>query len=541
LPSLGYEGIFLETARLEKPVLNIEHVKTERRNRLLGRAAIRGEQRLRNNDALAPVFLLLEGKNFEELEPQIYRDYITDMGERVEKKEFNDYFNFSVIEDEIISDEGVWLRGMLEDGLQAAKDDYAQDPDYSYALARAERQAKHHSMLVDWYNKDMPHNLLIASLCPPESEVPESIAKLSSFKTNRQMASMWLYERTKSGIRMYAFSLDQLTIDRLQDITDKLGADVRISDTTLEQLSAPINLPMADGGEAVEAIRGIHDKRLDDQSTDGVKHYFGIKGNLPEDRDANRMVAGKPEAYELYKVAVQEVAASLGKNTVTVGLDSLATELKQGFAGSVPSVLKIKAGERISKSHARDFMEYLRTRALSEYIFGNNDEHEQVQGGSSSYGGIASAGAYAVNNGISHEGACPTSGAENSAQAQQLGNALQVHKNERRNWIWRKDKCRIDDCPTKPKTVEVGPGEVCHHCQHLFDKGMKASEITRKYRAGRKVGRVVGKAANIFEAVSADLARYRKEIKKKKLVEKQREGLEKQKGLEPKHEFKLFA
>jgi hypothetical protein len=70
---------------------------------------------------------------------------------------------------------------------------------------------------------------------------------------------------------------------------------------------------------------------------------------------------------------------------------------------------------------------------------------------------------------------------------------------------------------------------------------MKASEITRKYRAGRKVGRVVGKAANIFEAVSADLARYRKEIKKKKLVEKQREGLEKQKGLEPKHEFKLFA
>lgn len=39
-------------------------------------------------------------------------------------------------------------------------------------------------------------------------------------------------------------------------------------------------------------------------------------------------------------------------------------------------------------------------------------------------------------------------------------------------WVWKKGKCLVENCPTQPKEVEVGPCSVCKGCQGHFDKGI---------------------------------------------------------------------
>lgn len=51
-------------------------------------------------------------------------------------------------------------------------------------------------------------------------------------------------------------------------------------------------------------------------------------------------------------------------------------------------------------------------------------------------------------------------------------NALaSIMGDKKEDWVWKDGKCRIDNCPTRPHTTKVGPCEVCHGCQEIYDKG----------------------------------------------------------------------
>jgi hypothetical protein len=478
----------LETAvKIERSQqkVDVEFERIVKHERALGRAAIRGE--LRNNDGLAHVYLAQEANDFSEVEKQIYTEFITDMGERtggegVETKHFYMPFDYSVTENDLIADTGVRFREMVEAGLQAARQDALNDPRVSYAVARAEVQSRHADMLIDWFENSSSDFALIPSLCPPENEVPAHIAKLSNFKPERLMASMWLFERTETGIQMHAFSLDNLDLKGLDYIYGALDINGEIKQTTLEQMARMTELSFDSGADAVEAIRCLHDARLDREK--GGKHFFGIAGN-DQSRDANKMAEDKPEAYELYKTAVQEVAASLNAGVISPGLSELAVKLRQSFKDGVPAELQLSEFFPITIDQARDFMDYLRRQALPEYIYGSSDNH----GGYDDYegfGGIASAGAYAAENGISHEGACPTSASAatdaNSSEAA-MSRALNIHQ-KRENWVWRMGKCQIYNCPSleENKSVWVGPCDVCEACQRLYDWGRDPAKEYKKFK-----------------------------------------------------------
>jgi hypothetical protein len=44
-------------------------------------------------------------------------------------------------------------------------------------------------------------------------------------------------------------------------------------------------------------------------------------------------------------------------------------------------------------------------------------------------------------------------------------------------WQWKPGKCRVDNCPSHPGQTEVGPCDVCHHCQALFDAGKNPANV----------------------------------------------------------------
>ncbi len=108
---------------------------------------------------------------------------------------------------------------------------------------------------------------------------------------------------------------------------------------------------------------------------------------------------------------------------MTSGLGKILMELRSAYpsADKLPPALRL--GGALSLDEARQLMDYLRRQALSEYIFGDAQAHEQFKqahdlasssaGGS---GGVATAGSYAVSNNIEREGDCPTSGSRTSPE-----------------------------------------------------------------------------------------------------------------------------
>src|SRR5665213_1170746 len=140
------------------------------------------------------------------------------MGERDDKKEFYDHFDFRVVGNDLLSETGLLMRGIYEDGLGAARDDLKSDSRLAYHVARAEVQTTHPDIILDWYASDGSDLLLLASLSPPADELDPKIAKLGNFKIDREMASLWLFQKIPAGVRMHVFSLDQLNLEGLEHI-----------------------------------------------------------------------------------------------------------------------------------------------------------------------------------------------------------------------------------------------------------------------------------------------------------------------------------
>lgn len=38
-------------------------------------------------------------------------------------------------------------------------------------------------------------------------------------------------------------------------------------------------------------------------------------------------------------------------------------------------------------------------------------------------------------------------------------------------WAWKNGVCRVEKCPSRPKTTQVGPCSICKRCQQIFDIG----------------------------------------------------------------------
>lgn len=391
------------------------------------------KRELKNNDPLAHVYLLQDSYDGAIADHRMHTEFVTDMGERLENQPFRSTFQFRVREDEIIYDTGLEFIASLHKSCIAAEKDVAIGTFSDYHVARQEAFMRQGVKVLEWANDPKIQSHVIAfSLCPPGSEVSIAEAKKQSFKPDRMMASIQVHTKNNGFGETIAFSLDGLTIARLQLLLDRLGLSESVSATTLEQLGALIHLDNSESAEAsVDKIIRLYDEICQEQ--DGFLYQQGI--NIEKNTvEANDFVVAHPEAYKLYKSVVQGVAESLNSRVTRNLSQTVRQQLAiHYYTQQPPQFLLLSEGDYLDERLAASLIEYLRRKAIPEYL--TKQLLEQKRAGdtvanAAAYD-IGSAGVEATLAGREYSSACPTSGsAVLSAEAalQEQASLLGINK-----------------------------------------------------------------------------------------------------------------
>ena len=357
------------------------------------------------------MYLLQDSYDGSIAEHRMHTEFITDMGERLENQPFLSKYSFRISETEITYDTGLKYIESLKKSLEAAKKDTTSGMFDIYHERRQEAFLRQGQEVLGWANDSSNQAYVLAfSLCPSSEELSFSEAKRQSFKPDRMMASIQLHAKNNTG-ETIAFSLDGLTLDRLQLLFVKLGLDEKVCQTTLEQLATPIYIDNSLSAEAtVDAIVSAYDAVRQEQDGGIYRQGINIEKNIVE---ANEFVAAHPEAYELYKSIISEVATSLNRR-ITPGLArTVQQKLRASYHDNqIPKFLLLQEGDFLDSQLASDLIEYLRRVAIPEYLTQKlaykQSKHHQAAHSADSYD-IGSAGAQASIAGRQYDGACPSS------------------------------------------------------------------------------------------------------------------------------------
>lgn len=454
-----------------------------------------------NNNPLAHVNLLLQGYGDKTTEERIKLEFMTDMGERLENQPFCSSYHYTYDGREIVYDTGILYLESLKNSCIAARQDVASGAFPQYHLDRQIAFSEQGQIIKNWLDDTCDNrHLLLLSLCPTEHELSKSEAKKQSFKPDRQMASIQLHVKNSDGsANSIAFSLDGLTPERLQELFDKLGVDAIAATDTMTQLTLPVYIDDSfEASDAVTKIISSYDQLLYEAT--GKLHQQGIdiNRNIVE---ANSFVSQHPEAYQLYRDIVSEVALSLRTNAVTPGLHNLVYQgLAQPYinkSANIPLAIQLETGGYFNKTKASRLIEYLRAKAIPEYLTqklenphdykSRHTTHNSVSDG----GGITigSAGVDAQISGKTYDGGCPTSSQStttnqnNSLSATEQAKQMGLNKNVIVKYQYQKGYCVVPNCPSAKLDfkVMVGPCSVCRDCQeNLYDKGVDAVKYYEK-------------------------------------------------------------
>jgi hypothetical protein len=348
----------------------------------------------------------------------MYTEFITDMGERLDNQPFRSTYTYTYSNDEIIYDTGLKYIASLEQSYNAAVQDVANGTFHSYHSERQRAFKEQGSQILSWLQTDnSSQHLLLVSLCPPEEELSYAEAKKQSFKPDRMMASVQLHSKNIDGTTSTAaFSLDGLTLDNLQKLLNNLGLDSVVAPSTLEQVTKPIEIhSLASADVVVDSIIQIYDMQLGNESHNVYSQGISNENNIVE---ANSFVANHPETFILYRTIIEQVATSLNIQTVTDDLaHTVANKLAQQYPAhsTVPAFLTLVSGDSFTPYIAGELIDYLRRRAIPEYL--KDSFSTQNVASRQSIGDIGSAGVSATLSGRVYDGACPSSATVSAEQS----------------------------------------------------------------------------------------------------------------------------
>lgn len=452
----------LEAEALDIPVLQ----------RRLGGVALEGIRinARHNHDSLAHVSQLArDGVLSTDLVTKFKTEFIPDIGERSPDMGFYHMFTMRLEDNDIISATGVSMKSSIADSVRATEHDVQHDTRRSYGLLREQVQQQQIDQIVDWACSQGTIGFYgFASLCPGEGEVTAQVAKINGFKPERQMASLWLYEKSYAGLTMHALSLDHCTPERFQRLLNVCQIEHNVKSSTMEQLGNPISFTYVD----------VDDMKLMWQE---ILEHDGLDTKSIEN-EANSLVDSHPEAFQLYMKFVVDVAASLARASVNKNLSGLLREARKSTGSENSKILTLRRFRRFNENDARDLMDFVRSRMIPHYIYSPHDS-KHSEGGVSAVLGSSGAAASRVG---SYDGACPASTFESqpvelSAMASTglINRQLVVDKLMSKN---QRGSCLT--CGTVQTTV-YGCG-LCTKCNKVWcdeykssGKGLGLKEITR--------------------------------------------------------------
>ena len=426
-----------------------------------------------NNDPLAHVAQLARNKGIDRLLLEKFKaEFITDIGERSPDSGHYHIFSMRVLGDDLISSTGISMRTSLQSSVDATRNDVAVDQRRAYGLERELVQQAQLDRVINWSQGASSGEFMgFASLCPGVDELPAEDAKVNGFKPERQHASLWFYEKTFSGLHMHALSLDHCTLDRFQRVIDTCAIDHEVGSTTMEELGKPISFDHL----SIEELQMIWQQVLEH---DGIVDKSATQ-------NANESVESHPEAFKTYMEFVVDVTASLGRGVVNKNLAKLLRSVRKSKGAESLPVLNLRRFRRFSSTDARDLMDFVRSRMIPHYVFGDGSTRSM-----DSVDGVLSASGGAAMRVESYDGACPTSSF--ATQTVELG-AMSSHGIVSRQLVVDKimsDKRRgsCSTCGLESTTI-YGCG-LCGRCSKIWCDEYKTSG---KGLGLKQIAKIVGK------------------------------------------------
>lgn len=440
------------------------------------------ERRLMNNDSLAHVRQLAErgGELDAQLESSMYADFVTDMGERSPDLCHYHRLGMHIEAGDIVSESGLRMRESIERSIQATCIDVDIDQRRLYGLQREEAQLAHIDIALKWVQSSLPGKRLgFASLCPPQSEVSYEVARANSFKPDRMLASLWIYEHNgTNGLTMHALSLEHCTLNRFQRLLNACQVNHSVSSTTMDQLERAIDFC--------------------DATPDDIRLMWATilaeDGLAAADHTVENKVVSQPEAFTLYTSFVLEVEASLRCQKPTKSLQGMLLGM------GVEQFVDMARRRTFCVGDAENVMEFVRSRMIPHYLY-DADTHRSSTSRSEE---VLAASVQAAKRTESYDSSCPSSVTHStSEQVTQTGTGAMDRFVTMELLSSQKRKGNCLACKVEATTV-YGCG-FCHGCHSVWGRAylkngqmLSIKEVAKRAGTKEKKRTIAAKKFRLF-------------------------------------------
>jgi hypothetical protein len=414
----------------------------------------------------------------------------------------NTRFNFEIREGNLfaIQPNGVtdW-RQMHENGVARARSMAELNNEFKFyeEISKAElSEALAQEQLASY---ETPVAMITLSLCGDDVASEQALKKLGRDPDQKRAFLRVSWTNGKdSQIYLDSRSVDGMTLADGKQFLKELGAELPEGASSLDVLSTQVlfnGLGESDLSNLADKLVDSYDQKLFEKT--GIKHKAG---------------RSESDARDTFEFVLQQ------NDLLNVHMESLCELAKRNLPLPV-------------MAQYTDNLRYDIMASFKQRLEGNWEERGSLVDSVTNAGGAERASGTVFNG-------CDTSiGSNTNGNLTQTGMA---NAQNPENWVWKKGKCQVDECPSRKNNnlVDVGPCDVCKGCQRLFDSKMSLDEINSQYRKSSSA-QYGTKQGDLFDAIAADLARFGQEYEQKEINRKKKEKLKKAK--EQSHDFPVGA
>lgn len=334
--------------------------------------------------------------------------------------------------DDLIGEDG---RGMDEITAKSLADAKKMAKQYPFEVRRRHHERDEFKELIEMAGGKGPNTMVVVSDFP--AELMDAKEDVGGYNVTRQQTMLRVIYRQPGSniIRMYSQTLDGSNRQALEAIYRRFG----IKPPEGELLGERIRIDLTDKEqfELTDKVTETYDQNLAEQ--------FG--GNWY----AGRRPADYRNTYDFVCAQTDLINECMRLNTLGWLNDDyrykISATMQKRFEG-------YKKGDVVTSRQTLSELSIL---------------HREIA--------LAGQQAYLEGRSFSGCGATMHGGRGRSSFKSQLklsgyGNkAFDESDEDEENWQWTEGECIVEDCPTRPSTVEVGPCSVCRRCQAIFDAG----------------------------------------------------------------------
>jgi len=368
----------------------------------------------------------------------------------------------------LVDERGTPLQEALKRGEWAAEQAYQRDSRLGFNLSRAIHDF-HEGQLVQQM-ADSPYGETTIVSVSPFCE--EAYAKLGGkmvenlgFRPDRLMAFVRIFNKLPDGnVEVLSISVDNSNLEAFRGVLGSLGVDVPADTLSDDFLGYRAHLSINHHEQKILPAAVI--ETYDSMMQSIYKKDFRAGRQAGEEREAWQFITEQKDLVEHYFDRLEEIARQSPddleqKRKLTY---SFWAALKARMSSAEKQRTVMYAAQNVVAQNP-NIQKHMLNQEMNRAFVNASAKHEKMVGcgGSISFGRNKDLLKESPENAFSSI----FGGEDDEGEAKS-------------SWVWKRGICRVDDCPTRPGSTQVGPCSVCRGCQHLFDKGQDPGKTYKK-------------------------------------------------------------